>query len=206
MVSRRVLNSLQQGGATLIEFMVASVIGLMAIGIIGSVFVTSQSSAAERGKELLLLQQVYGTLQYLKQDIQRAGYAGDSRSPLRLQDSDDLVYISADAKTIAYAYLDDRQPPEQIRNVSLSWVSGELKVCDRPSSMVTKTVSAATSGCSAIFEPQQIIVTKFHVQQVSLASSGVSSAYLTISMAAALVGDPSVSHAFAINIKQRNWQ
>jgi len=97
----------KQMGATLIEFMVASMLGLIAIAIIGSVFITGQKVATERGKELLLLQQVTGALQYLKQDIQRAGYDGGHGNSLTLLDSDDIVFVSADQSTLAYAYLDD---------------------------------------------------------------------------------------------------
>ncbi|MCC4236573.1 pilus assembly protein PilW [Vibrio anguillarum] len=198
----------KQMGATLIEFMVASMLGLIAIAIIGSVFITGQKVATERGKELLLLQQVTGALQYLKQDIQRAGYDGGHGNSLTLLDNDDIVFVSADQSTLAYAYLDDTGATKQIRNVGFVMTSGALGVCDRPTSVISgaKTVSQATAGCSAIFDTNQINVTHFQVQRASLAANGVSSAYMTISMAAELVGDSRVSTSFGVAIKQRNWQ
>ncbi|NAX18375.1 MULTISPECIES: PilW family protein [unclassified Vibrio] len=196
----------KQMGATLIEFMVASMLGLIAIAIIGSVFITGQKVATERGKELL--QQVTGALQYLKQDIQRAGYDGGHGNSLTLLDSDDIVFVSADQSTLAYAYLDDTGATKQIRNVGFVMTSGALGVCDRPTSVISgaKTVSQATAGCSAIFDTNQINVTHFQAQRASLAANGVSSAYMTISMAAELVGDSHVSTSFGVAIKQRNWQ
>ena len=68
----------KQQGTSLIELMVASVIGVFAISIIGSVFITGQRIATDKGIELLLLQNLTSTLQVMKEDIQRAGYDGSN--------------------------------------------------------------------------------------------------------------------------------
>ncbi|MCW0470654.1 hypothetical protein OH492_24440 [Vibrio chagasii] len=49
-------------------------IGVFAISIIGSVFITGQRIAKDKGIELLLLQGLTSTMQVMKEDIQRAGY------------------------------------------------------------------------------------------------------------------------------------
>ena len=46
----------KQQGTSLVELMVASVIGIFAISIIGSVFIAGQRMAKDKGIELLLLQ------------------------------------------------------------------------------------------------------------------------------------------------------
>ncbi|OCH56626.1 PilW family protein [Vibrio cyclitrophicus] len=191
----------QQFGATLVEFMISSILGIVVIGSVGSVFISGQNIASERSKELLLLQQVSGALQYFKEDIQRAGYDGGTGVSLKLSGSTDTLYISPDSKTVAYAYTHQ----SEIRNVAFVFDSGLVKVCDSPSSIV-KTVSAAISGCSSIFEPNQIRVVDFHANQSSIESQGVSSGITTIMISAELVGDTCVNYSSSVIVKNRNWR
>ena len=83
----------KQKGASLIEFMIASVIGVIAIGIIGSLFISSQRTASKRGQELLLLQNMAGTLQQIKEDAQRAGYDGVDTGSLKLSGATDTIHV-----------------------------------------------------------------------------------------------------------------
>lgn len=190
----------RQCGATLIEFMISSILGVIVIGSVGSVFISGQNIASEKSKELLLLQQVSGALQYFKEDLQRAGYDGGAGISLKLSDTTNIIYISPDSKTVAYAYTYQ----SEVRNVAFVFDSGVVKVCDSPSTTV-KTVSAATSGCSSIFEPNQIRVINFDVSQSSIGTQGVSSGITTIAISAELVGDTSVSYSSSVVVKNRNW-
>ena len=45
----------QQFGATLVEFMISSILGIVVIGSVGSVFISGQNIASERSKELLCI-------------------------------------------------------------------------------------------------------------------------------------------------------
>ncbi|RBW64187.1 pilus assembly protein PilW [Vibrionales bacterium C3R12] len=200
MAIKHAVNS-SQLGATLIEFMVASLLGAMAISIIGSVFLSGQRVATERSKELLLLQQVSGALQYFKQDIQRAGYDGGGGHSLMLSGAANILHISPDFKTAAYAY----QHQTKIRNVAFVFQSGMIKVCDSPSTIV-KTVSSAVTGCSSIFEPNQIKVTDFSVKNDVIAGKKSASGLTSIAMSAELVGDPLVNYSSNVEVQQRNWQ
>lgn len=55
MVMRSAIKSAQ--GSTLVEMMVASAIGVIVIGTIGSVFITNQRLSSEKSLELLLSQE-----------------------------------------------------------------------------------------------------------------------------------------------------
>lgn len=48
------LKSANQQGNTLIEFMVAALVGAMALAIVGTVFLSNQKAAAQRSKEIML--------------------------------------------------------------------------------------------------------------------------------------------------------
>ncbi len=56
-------------------------IGLIAIGIVGSLFLHGNKLAAERSKQLMLAQDMNDALRMLKEDVLRAGYnEGNSSS------------------------------------------------------------------------------------------------------------------------------
>ena len=84
----------KQRGTLLIELMVASVIGIFAISIMGSVFITGQRIAKDKGIELLLLQNLTSTMQVMKEDIQRAGYDGSNGYSIKLSGATDTIQVS----------------------------------------------------------------------------------------------------------------
>ncbi|MGF1754578.1 pilus assembly protein PilW [Vibrio makurazakiensis] len=191
----------KQKGATLVEMVIASSLGLVAIVGVGSIFLSGQKISNEKGKQLLLLQQVSGALQYFKQDLQRAGYDGGNGNSLTLSGTSDIIYVAPDFHSVAYAYTHGTQ----VRNVAFVFDSGAIKVCDRPST-APKTVSQAVSGCSSIFEPNQITVTNFLIQTSHVATSSVSSGMTTLSIAAELASDASVTYSTSVDIQHRSWQ
>ncbi|NMS07842.1 pilus assembly protein PilW, partial [Vibrio parahaemolyticus] len=44
------LNNAKQQGSTLVEFMIAALLGLVALGIVGAVFLSNQKTAVQRSK------------------------------------------------------------------------------------------------------------------------------------------------------------
>ncbi len=86
------LKSANQQGNTLIEFMVAALVGAMALAIVGTVFLSNQKAAAQRSKEIMLLQQVSSVMQQMKEDIQRAGFDGIAINSMMLSGSANILY------------------------------------------------------------------------------------------------------------------
>ena len=82
MVMRSVARCTQ--GSTLIEMLVASTLGVIVIGTIGSVFVTNQRLSSEKSLELLLSQNLFSATQMMKEEIWRAGYDSDSGQSVKL--------------------------------------------------------------------------------------------------------------------------
>ena len=81
MITQSVSKRYQRGGS-LIELMISSLIGLVLLGVIGSVFISLQKTAREKNLELHLLQGLNVTLMLMKEDIQRAGYDGQQQNKL----------------------------------------------------------------------------------------------------------------------------
>lgn len=194
------LKSVKQRGNSLIEFMVAALVGAMALAIIGAVFLSNQKAAAQRSKEIMLLQQMSSVMQQMKEDIQRAGFDGIATNSMILSGSANILYQQANM--IGYVY---RKNAGNTSNTVYQLNNNMLEYCQKDSASPQTVVSAAT-GCFDLFDPKQIKVTQFGIAQSQLFGASVESAFISISMAAELKNDPSISHAMSLQVQQRNWQ
>ncbi|MFG0605920.1 prepilin-type N-terminal cleavage/methylation domain-containing protein [Vibrio mimicus] len=194
------LKSAKQQGNTLIEFMIASLVGAMALAIIGSVFLSNQKVATQRGKEIMLLQQMSSVMQQMKEDIQRAGFDGIATNSMMLSGSANILYQQA--HKVGYVY---RKNASAASNTVYQLNNDMLEYCQKDSTSPLNVVSAA-SGCFDLFDPKQIKVTQFDVNKILLSGSAVESAFISISMTAELKNDHSISHAMSLQVQQRNWQ
>ncbi|EOW9266958.1 TPA: prepilin-type N-terminal cleavage/methylation domain-containing protein [Vibrio cholerae] len=194
------LKSANQQGNTLIEFMVAALVGAMALAIVGTVFLSNQKAAAQRSKEIMLLQQMSSVMQQMKEDIQRAGFDGIATNSMMLSGSANILHQQANM--IGYVY---RKNAGNTSNTVYQINNNMLEYCQKDSASPQTVVSAAT-GCFDLFDPSQIEVTQFGIAQSQLFGASVESAFISISMAAKLINDSSISHAMSLQVQQRNWQ
>ncbi|ELP5728356.1 pilus assembly protein PilW [Vibrio vulnificus] len=194
------LKSVKQLGSSLVEFMIASLLGGIALTIVGTVFMSNQKSAAQRSKEIMLLQQMTSVMQQLKEDVQRAGFDGIATNSMMLSGSTSVLYQQSNA--IGYVY---RKTSSQASSTIYRLHDDMLEYCQHDSALPRTVVTAAT-GCSDLFDPKQIKVTQFDISKKSLSGASVESAFVTISMAAQLKNDSSVSHTMSLKVQQRNWQ
>ncbi|EHH0747824.1 pilus assembly protein PilW [Vibrio vulnificus] len=194
------LKSVKQAGSSLVEFMIAALLGGMALAIVGSVFISNQKSAAQRSKEIMLLQQMSSVMQQLKEDVQRAGFDGVATNSIMLSDSAKVLYLQP--TQIGYVY---RKSMSSTSNTVYRLHNDMLEYCQKDSTTPMTVVSAVTS-CFDLFDPKQIKVTQFDINKKLLVGTSVESAFVTISMSAQLKKDSSVSHSMSLQVQQRNWQ
>ncbi len=204
----------RQGGGTLIEFMIASLLGLIALGIVGSVFISGKKTAAERGKELLLLQNMTSALQQMKDDMLRAGFNGISSGSVTLSGASYAIHSQTSPDLVGFAYRVTSAGVNTYRSVVYkhkpqSGAADLLQLCEKSSPMPLTPASAAQSGyrgvCFNVFDPKQITVDSFSISTVNTASNSVSSAFSVVSMGASLLNDSNVNHTMSIEAQQRNW-
>ncbi|NAW84425.1 pilus assembly protein PilW [Vibrio sp. V43_P6S15P86] len=194
------LNNAKQQGSTLVEFMIAALLGVVALGIVGAVFLSNQKTAVQRSKEIMLLQQMSSVIQQVKVDIQRAGFNGITTKSMMLSGSPSVLYQQSEK--IGYVY---RNTASSVSNTIYRLKDNMLEYCQDDSPSPLSVVSAA-SGCFDLFDPKQIKVTQFGVSRTLLSGSSIDSAFISISMAAELKNDPAISHAILLQVQQRNWQ
>ncbi|MGD8171138.1 PilW family protein [Vibrio sp. TRT 21S02] len=205
----------RQTGASLIELMIASIIGVIALGIVGSVFVTGQKLASERGKELLLVQNLSSTILQIKEDVQRAGFDGIGSISAKLSGASSSIHSQADQ--LAYAYRVASSGSSAFRNVVYKReasgspsVGDALKICEKYSAAPLTIASAAASilgnACYQIFNPKQISISQLQLTTATVASDSADNKIVTITLTGHLLSDPTNTHTAVIKTIQRNWQ
>ena len=190
-------------GFSLLELLISMSIGLIAIGIVGSVFLSGYKSASQRSLELLLQQDVNDALSLIKQDILRAGYQSGASSSYIVSGATGIITLSpsiSNATCITYAYHDGVK--QYYRSFYLNKVQ-VLKLYSTTSSGVN-ILNACDNGQS-VLDQNQIEVKEFSIVEQSLSSASATSKLLTIKLAAKIKSS-AVSTTKSIQIKTRNWQ
>ncbi|MCG9707002.1 PilW family protein [Photobacterium damselae] len=204
-------NAIKNNGFSLIELLIASSIGLIAIGVVGSVFLSGYKSASQRSLELLLQQDVNDALSLLKEDILRAGYNKDKNTSYIVSGATEIVTIDTSKPTkhcISYAYhdgtvqhlrsfytkMDEDSEDNDVRVLRLYSTTNP----DRDS-------DDFCNGGESILDKNVIEVKEFSIVEQSLSSASATSQLLTIKLAAKIKSS-AVSTTKSIQIKTRNWQ
>jgi len=195
-----------QHGATLVELLVSSTLGVFAIGAIGSIFVTGQSIAKDKGLELLLLQNLTSTMQVMKEDIQRAGYDGLNGQSLKLSGSVDTIQLSGSSAIGFVYFLEGSNNNKDFRNIVYRKNGARLQICEKGTTSSASLLEFNdVSTCHSLLDEKIIQVDEFLVHTTHLSQGGVSSIVTDISIQASIPA-ASLSQAVAIKVKQRNWQ
>ena len=190
----------KQNGSSLIELLVASTIGLVALILIGSIYIKGQHLYADRSQKLLLIQELNDALRFIKEESHRAGYNGDSHYSAVLSGASNIIHVSGSQMSYVYK---TSESPKNWRGVSIKSASNSLKICTKSNLVSIPNINFCTRFYS-LLDTNIISVTDFTLEQTILGGS-VSSAHLSISTTAKL---KHASHQYSSEIKimQRNWR
>ena len=205
-------NATKNKGFSLIELLIASSVGFIAIGVVGSVFLSGYKSANQRSLELLLQQDVNDALSLLKQDILRAGYQSGASSSYIISGATDIVtlsLLSSGEQCISYAYHDGTV--QHLRSFYSQFGKDSSTASVKTLNFYTTTsagvnISGTCKNGQSALDQNQIEVKEFSIVERALSSASATSKLLTIKLAASLRTNPSISTAKSIQIKTRNWQ
>lgn len=210
------MRRIHQLGASLIEFLVASTLGAVVIGVIGSVLINNQRIASERTKELSLLQSTNSVLQIMKLDMHRAGYNGSVDHAVKLSGADNIFHVSNNASSalIAYVYA------SEISGASTTYTHAVyerrtadldiLRYCEKKTSTVMTTTQVQDTAthfsgvCNTLFHTRRIVVDDF-TPSITELTGNISSAVVTVKLATKLSHQPSIKKELSFDVKQRNW-
>ncbi|GMQ45657.1 PilW family protein [Vibrio sp. 10N] len=200
----------RQKGITIIEMLVASAAGIMAISLVGSLYVSVQNHASDRSQLLLLNQALATTARRIQNDMLRAGYNGEESNSWVPFGASTTIYVSQSGAVAQYAYRDDRGEAP-IENVvwQFSEEAGKLSICRAKTSISTGTKTTAFSnstGCTSIFEPNLIKVNDFSLVTNTVGSNSATHQYINLTIDAELRGNPSIFSSLTRQFMVRNGQ
>ncbi|MEI8599554.1 prepilin-type N-terminal cleavage/methylation domain-containing protein [Vibrio sp. M60_M31a] len=195
-----------QRGSSLIELMISSLIGLILLGVIGSVFLSLQKTARDKSLELHLLQGINLTFSMMKEDIQRAGYDGGNGNSLKVSGSINTITLSG-ASSVGFVYFKQGSPDNKdYRNIKYEKRDTRLLICEK--GVVSQAQILTFDGidfCRSLFDEDILHVTKFSVSSGTVTNGKTTSALTDIQLGLQTV-DGSFSKVETVSIKQRNWQ
>ncbi|CDT68346.1 PilW family protein [Vibrio coralliirubri] len=196
----------KQQGTSLIELMVASVIGVFAISIIGSVFITGQRIAKDKGIELLLLQNLTSTMQVMKEDIQRAGYDGSNGYSIKLSGATDTIQVSGGVAVGFVYFREGSSASKDYRHIVYRKNGTRLQICEK-GTLVSKDLLSfnEVTGCYSLFDDNLIEVDAFSVDAHLLEQNSIKTTLTDINITAS-IPTAGVSKSVSVSVKQRNWQ
>lgn len=87
----------KQAGITLIEMMIAMLIGLLVSGAVITIFISNVKSSSENIKMIHLNQELRTVMGFISDELKRAGYSGTS-------ENDHMNFFSTTAQCILYSY------------------------------------------------------------------------------------------------------
>ncbi len=196
----------KQQGTSLIELMVASVIGVFAISIIGSVFITGQRIAKDKGIELLLLQNLTSTMQVMKEDIQRAGYDGSNGYSIKLSGATDTIQVSGGVAVGFVYFREGSSVSKDHRHIVYRKNGNRLQICEKGTLVSDDLLSFnEVTGCYSLFDDSLIEVDAFNVDSQLLELNSIKTTLTDISITAS-IPTAGVSKSVSVSVKQRNWQ
>ena len=188
-----------QTGIVLVELMISLLIGIIAIGIIGSVFMTGQRTAKERSLELLVLQSLMSTASMMRADIQRAGFDGGYGQSLTLEGSTSTISISGASMGFVY-YLPETN---KYQNIKYRLSNGSLFSCERKSSAIASLGNL--EACANLLDQNTINAVSFAISTTPLVTSNATNLLTHLYLEAELT-DGHYNQSVSMTIKQRNWQ
>ncbi|MCR9942964.1 PilW family protein [Vibrio owensii] len=205
-----------QKGASLVEFMIASSLGLISLGIVGSLYISGQKVVMERSKELMLLQNTGSVLAMLRNDIQRAGFNEGGSDSVKISGATDTIYTldTPGMGLIAYAYqIGTSGAAPLYKNVVYEQrinTPESLFVCEKKQTTiwnVSQVIALSGTGtCNTLFDKRSIHINRFDLAAHTLKNTDAESAVVTITLGTELVGATSVQTEQSFTVKQRNWQ
>ncbi|EJI1396467.1 PilW family protein [Vibrio parahaemolyticus] len=206
----------KQKGASLVELMIASALGLISLATVGSIYVSGQRVIMERSKELMLLQNSESVVQMLKSDMQRAGFDGNDGHSIKISGSANTIYTldDVDRGLIAYAYYIGVSGSAPLyKNVAYEQrvnTPESLFVCEKKQITiwdVNDVVNlAGTGSCNTLFDKKVIHVNRFDLASELLESTDAKSALVTITLGTELKDATDIRTQQSFTAMQRNWQ
>ncbi|WP_240206969.1 hypothetical protein [Vibrio sp. CyArs1] len=200
-------------GVMLIELVIAMALSTLVLSALVTFYMSIQRHVIERSQLLILQQALSTTARRIQNDLIRSGANGINNATLNPQGSTQTVYVSNNGMSVQYAYWDDRDSSvtKPIENVVWQFDADnqKLKICRSVSSLASgaRDISfSSISGCTSVFEPNLVAISRFELISGDVGSSSSTNQYLKLEMEGHLRAKPSVIASIYRDFMVRNGQ
>ncbi len=194
----------RQVGASLIELMVASTIGVLGLLSIGAMFLSLQASNSAKYKGQILEQTLVTLSRRLENDLTRAGYGQHGVSSLLV---DATRVVEQQGAGLQYVYWDIHHETPSYQNVAWMYEShpiGILKICSDRQDSPMSVAAVSIKNCEKMVDDKLIEITEFGVTSTDMTSSITSKTWLKLVLSGRLINDHSVTRTIQRSVIVRN--
>lgn len=180
-----ITSSAKQKGLSLVEVLLASVLGLLSLSLMVNTIVSTQRIITRESNQLYLQQSVADAMRFLTDDIRRAGFNGVYGQPVRFADAEGIVELSDFMANYVY-----RKEGEYVYTaVKIDEKQHKLMLC-----ILISDHLPSFGSCSrfySFFDAQRIKVTAFKIDVKSFPSKSANR-LLKLTLTAEIKGDSSL--------------
>ncbi len=188
-----------QWGISLIELMLAMSLNLLILASVGSVFISGQKLITDKGKQLLLMQELSGALRYIKDDIRRAGYIPDQDRSLMQKGTHHVVQTGTQMLSYVYHNADGQYEQVSVKENINSNRQKVLGLC-----INTQSSLPHISDCSRYFsllDQSRVRLTDLQIESVA---SVTAQPLIRIRLSAELSEEHRVQRTLLVSVQPRN--
>ncbi|MEL7293273.1 MAG: pilus assembly protein PilW [Pseudomonadota bacterium] len=204
-----------QLGTSLVELLIATLLGSVVMAMVASVLIGGQKLVTEQAKQLLLVQNLASVALQIKRDMMQAGYNGESLHATYLTGESVIVKSAQSPSRLGYVYRIASSGNRAFRSVVFKHqlstetnLGSGLLLCEKerphPPSFTQAAISGWHGNCFNLFNPKQISITAFSVDSQFVVNEDVAKQVVTLTLSAELVADNQVSHQLQVTIGLRN--
>lgn len=191
-----------KSGFSLVELLIALLLGSVLLVMMVSLFMTSLSTGSKSLKYYRLRSDLQSIIAMLEVDIRRAGYGG--KAYLVGLNAHKSIDINSSHNCIVYYYNHNNTSSiESSNQMAFSFKGGAIKFKSGVG-QVADTVCAVTRGWIAISDVQFVTITRFILTENIVSSASTTIRSVKIELSGELVSDDNYTYSIETRVKVRN--
>lgn len=197
-------NLLSRSGFSLVELLVALLLGALLLTMVIGLYVSSVTSGAKKLKSSRLRSDLQSIVAIIETDIRRAGYGDSAGAYLVGSSATKTIDINNSNDCIVYYYNHNNSVVvERSNKMAFSLKNGAIKF-KTGVGQVANDACAVTTGWLDVSDVSFIKITALSFTEIAASNAGATLRSVKISLAGELVSDSDYKHAITTRVQVRN--
>ncbi|MCP4321845.1 MAG: prepilin-type N-terminal cleavage/methylation domain-containing protein [Psychromonas sp.] len=191
-------------GFSLVELLIALLLGSMLLAMVISLYVTGVSTGAKSLKYSRLRTDLQSIIAMLETDIRRAGYGGSSYLVGAIGNKG--IDINSDQNCIVYYYdHNETSTVESSNKMAFSFKDSAIKFKSNVG-QIAEDVCDITTGWTNISDDQFVTITMLTLTEDVVSSAAATIRSVKIELSGELVSDSSYNYSITTRVQVRNFE